>query len=160
MSSLGRPTTLDDEQRNTIASLVASGVSIRQAARFVDTSPRTIQREAQRNDQFRHRLIQAKSEATVHPMQTLHEAARTNWRAALCVAERLDPERFARSNTVTQREANQFATDLVAAIEQGVSDRKARRRVQVAVRRHAGRHAPPLELTHNPQQRRVGTRRK
>jgi hypothetical protein len=125
---MSKPLSLDDAQRDSVCSLVADGFTIRQAAHFNDTTPRTIQREAQRNERFRQRLTKAKSAVTVRPLHTLREAARTNWRAAVCLMERLEPERFANpsANVVSQSEANQFVTHLVAAIEEGVSSQKER----------------------------------
>jgi hypothetical protein len=120
----GHPKALDAEKQKTVCSLVEAGVSLRQAAHFVDCDPKTIRREAQRNDDFRQQLARAKSEASIHPLQTLRQAAKTNWRAALCWMERLDPQRFARHNpkTITQREASQFAVDLAESIERAVSE--------------------------------------
>jgi hypothetical protein len=128
MSATGRPTALDDDKQATVCSLVAAGVSLRQTAHFVDCDPRSIRREAQRDPEFRRRLAKARSEASVHPLQTLRQAAQADWRAALCWMERLDPERFARPNAtvVTQREANRFVGDLIESIEQSVSNPQER----------------------------------
>jgi hypothetical protein len=124
----GRPKALDDDKQATICNLVAAGVSLRQAARFVDCDPNSIRREARRNVEFRRQFAKARSEASIHPMVTLRQAAKTNWRAALCWMERLDPQRFARpdASVVTQRESNQFVTDLVESIERVVSDPRER----------------------------------
>jgi hypothetical protein len=124
MSAAGRPRALNEDNQATVCSLVAAGVSLRQAAEFVDCDARSIRRAAQRNDEFRRQLAKAKSEANIHPLQTLRQAAQTDWRAALRWMERLDPERFARPNAtvVTQREANQFVSDLVESIERVISN--------------------------------------
>src|SRR5262245_9687846 len=98
MATVGRPRALGDDQQDTVCSLVAAGVSVRQAADFLDCDPRSIRREAQRNEDFRRRLAKAKTEARVHPLETLQRAAQTNWRAALNWMERFDPDRFARPN--------------------------------------------------------------
>jgi hypothetical protein len=129
MAERGQPKALDDDKQHTICQLVAAGVTLRQAAGFVDCDPKTIRREAQRNDDFRRRLAKAKSEAAVPPLQTLRQAAKSNWRAALSLMDRLEPNQFARQNTkiITQREANQFAADLVASIERAVSDADERK---------------------------------
>jgi IS30 family transposase len=128
MSDRGQPRALDDEKQKTVCSLVAAGASLRQAAHFVDCDPKTIRREVKRNDDFRCQLAKARSEANIHPLQTLQQAAKTNWRAALSWMERLDPDRFARHDAklITQREANQFALDLVESIERAVSSAKER----------------------------------
>jgi hypothetical protein len=54
----------------------------------------------------------------VHPLQTLHQAAQTNWRAAVKVIE-LDPSRAARGHAsgASKRDVNKFIVTLVEAIE-------------------------------------------
>ena len=129
MSASGRPRALDDQKLKTVCSLVAAGVSLRQAAHFVDCDPQSIRREAARNDDFRAQLAKAKSEANIHPLQTLHQAAKANWRAALSWMERIDPDRFARPDAaiVTKREANQLVADLIDAIERAISSPQERK---------------------------------
>jgi hypothetical protein len=125
----GQPKALDDAKQATVCSLVAAGISLRQAAYFVDCDPKSIRRQAARNDDFRRQLEKAKSEASIQPLQTLRQAAKDDWRAALSWMERIDPDRFTRpdASIITKREANQFAVDLVAAIEKAVSDPQVRR---------------------------------
>jgi IS30 family transposase len=115
--------------QKTVCSLVATGVSLRQAAHFVNCDPKTIRREALRNDDFRRELERAKSEASMQPLATLRRAANSNWRAALCFMERLEPLRFDGHNAkiITQREANHFAIDLVESIQRAVSSPSERK---------------------------------
>ncbi len=124
MSEPGRPKALDDAKQASVCSLVAAGVSLRQVAHFVSCDPKSIRREAERNDRFRAELARAKTEAKIHPLVVLRRAAQTDWRAALCWMERIDPDRFARPDAtqVTKREANQFVRDLVESIDRAVSD--------------------------------------
>jgi hypothetical protein len=122
MSTPGRPKALDHDKRKTVCSLVAAGVSLRQAAHFVGCDPRSIRREAARNGDFRDELAKSKAEALIHPLQTLHQAAQTNWRAALKLME-LGPERAARAApAVTKRDVNQYLAVLIEAIERVVKD--------------------------------------
>jgi hypothetical protein len=129
MSDRGQPRALDPPKQKTICSLVAAGASLRQAARFIDCDPKTIRREAGRNDDFRRELAKARSEATLHPLETLYQAAKTNWRASVTWMERIDPDRFARpdASVVTKREANQFVADLLEAIERAISSPQERK---------------------------------
>lgn len=129
MSTAGRPKVLDEGKQATICSLITAGVSLRQAANFVDCDPNSIRREVQRNDGFRRQLAKAKSEASIQPLETLKRAAKDDWRAALRWMERIDPVRFARPNAsaITQREANRFIDDLVESIERLVSNDRERR---------------------------------
>jgi hypothetical protein len=127
----GRPKSLDEEKQNTVCSLIAAGVSLRQAARFVGCDPKSIRREAHRNGEFRRQLAKARSEAGIHPLQTLHQAAKANWRAALTWMERIDPDRFARpeADIITKREANQFVRDLIQSIDETISNPRERKRL-------------------------------
>jgi hypothetical protein len=124
ISETGRPKTLDDEKLATVCALVAAGISLRKVARFVACDPQTIRREAQRNDHFRNQLAKAKSEATLHPLETLREAAKTNWRAALAWIERLEPDRYAgrRSPAVTKRDVTKYVSTLIDAIDRIVTN--------------------------------------
>jgi hypothetical protein len=124
MSETGRPQALNDDKRAIVCSLMAEGASLRQAARFVECDPNSIRRDAKRNDEFRRQLEKAKSEAKMQPLQTLHEAAKTDWRAALKLMERLEPERFGpKSATIaTKRDVNMFVGCVVEAIDKIVSN--------------------------------------
>jgi hypothetical protein len=118
-----RPNALDDDKRSTICSLVASGVSLRQAAHHIGCDPKSIRREANRNDDFGRQLAKAKSEAKIHPLQTLHQAAQTNWRAALKLMELTAPRSTRRIAPVaTKRDVNFFISTLVEAIERVVKN--------------------------------------
>jgi hypothetical protein len=125
----GRHKILDDDKRSTICSLVASGVSLRQAANYIGCAPKSIRREIERNDEFRARLAKARSEARIHPLDTLRQAASSNWRAALAWMERLEPDRFANptESIVTKREANRFVDELAQSIEEVVENPRQRR---------------------------------
>jgi hypothetical protein len=127
----GQHKALDASKQDAVCNLIAAGVSIRQAARYVECDPKSIRREAARNDDFRRRLDKAKSEASIRPIQTLLEAAQEDWRAALSWMERVDPDRFARPDAavVTKREANKFVADLIEAIEKEVKNPRERERL-------------------------------
>jgi IS30 family transposase len=120
----GRHTALDNEKRSAICSLVAFGVSLRQAANYIGCAPKSIRREIERNDEFRASLAKARSEARMQPLETLRQAAKTNWRAALTWIERLEPDHFANptESIITKREANRFVDELIESIGQAVKD--------------------------------------
>jgi IS30 family transposase len=123
MFNPGQPKALDDKNQKTVCALVAAGATLSQVAQFVGCDPKTIRREARRNDDFRCQLAKAKSDANIHPLQTLQSAAKTNWRAALRYMERLEPGRFSQPNAkiITQCEANKFAAVLIESIERAIS---------------------------------------
>jgi hypothetical protein len=124
-----RAKALDDEKRAAVCSLVAAGVSLRQAAHFLDCDPQSIRREVRRNDDFRQKLAKARAELSVDPLNTLRAAAKTNWRAALSWMERVEPERFARrsSGGASKRDVKLFIGSLVEAIERIVRNESERR---------------------------------
>jgi hypothetical protein len=124
MAATGRPKALNHHKRAIVCSLLAEGASLRQAARCVECDPNSIRRAAKRNDEFRRQLEKAKSEAKVHPLHTLHQAAKTDWRAALKLMERLEPERFGPRSamTATKRDVNMFVGCVVDAIDKIVSN--------------------------------------
>jgi hypothetical protein len=131
MPGPGQPKKLDHTKRAEVCALVAAGVNVREAARFVGCDRKTIHNEARRNHEFHRQLQQARSQAQVHPLRTMHEAAATNWRAAAWWLERLAPEAFAQpaAAVLGQREANKFAADLIEIIERVVSNPLERERL-------------------------------
>jgi len=127
-----RPRKLDDTKQAQLARLVAAGLSIRNAARLVDCDPRTVRSEVRRNRQFALALKRARSQAQVHPLRTMQQAAANNWRAAAWWLERLAPDTFAQSAAAVlgRREANKFVADLIAIIDQAVSNPVERARLE------------------------------
>jgi hypothetical protein len=122
MSQPGRPKKLDQKKRAEVCALVSAGVTVREAARYVGCDRDTIRNEAQRNQHFGRELERARSQARVHPLRTMHDAAAKNWRAAAWWLERLAPDEFAHPGGAVfgQREANRLAADLIEIIEQTV----------------------------------------
>jgi hypothetical protein len=114
---------LDDHKRAELCALIGAGIGLRNAARLVGCSRNTVRNEARRNRQFAHDLNRAKSQAQVHPLRTMQQAATTNWRAAAWWLERLAPESFAQpaAAVLGRREANKFVADLIEIIDRVVS---------------------------------------
>jgi ribosomal protein L12E/L44/L45/RPP1/RPP2 len=94
---IGQP-VLDPFHKQVILRVIGRGYSRPMAARFAGCAVSTIMRTAQRDPQFAADLAQAETLFLGGSLQTLHQAAcqDKNWRAAAWVAERLEPQRFAR----------------------------------------------------------------
>ena len=119
----GRPTVLDDFKRAKICGLIASGVSLKRAARSVGCDPATIRDEAQRNPAFRAELAQFRAEAETMPMKVLRDAAASgNWRAAAWWMQRVESGSGGRhsANVFGKREANRFVGDLIEILDRVV----------------------------------------
>lgn len=95
MPQPGRPRALDEIKRREVCALISAGCSLRRAARYVACSHTTIAREAQQNQDFRDRLRAAETQAQLHPLRAIRQAAATHWRAAAWWLERTQSD-FAR----------------------------------------------------------------
>ena len=95
MPQPGRPRALDEIKRREVCALISAGCSLRRAARYVGCSHTTIAREAKQNQDFRDRLHAAETQAQLHPLRAIRQAAATHWRAAAWWLERTQSD-FAR----------------------------------------------------------------
>ena len=127
----GRPPVLDDVKRNSICALIAYGMSLRAAARYVGCHPSTIRSEARRNQAFREELDRYRMRTQLNPLQAIQAAAKNNWRAAAWMLERLHPSEFTQPtrNSLTQPDARKFVNGLVSLIDRVVRDPIDRQRL-------------------------------
>jgi hypothetical protein len=93
---MSRPRILDAERRIELCNLLASGLSLSEAARGVGCSLRTLRRETDRDDAFRQQISQVLLANRLNPLYHICQAALTDWRAATWLLERFCPEQFAR----------------------------------------------------------------
>ncbi len=93
-----KPTLLDDGKRREISALLTAGYSFTAAAKYVDCSRRTINREIERNPEFAERVRRASIVGQMDALTTVRQAARSDWRAAAWYLERTNPQRFAKRN--------------------------------------------------------------
>lgn len=126
-----RPRKLDETKRAQLCAMVAAGVHVHTAARLMGCNRNTVHNEARRNRQFARALKRAKSQAQIHPLRTMQQAATTNWRAAAWWLERLAPETFAQpvAAVLGKREANKFVADLIRIIDETVNSPVERARM-------------------------------
>jgi hypothetical protein len=83
----GRPKSLDSEAKKCICALVAQGFSIKQAATYVACHRETIRNERRRDPRFDANLQRALAMADIQPLDLIHRAAKTSWRAAAWLVE-------------------------------------------------------------------------
>jgi len=143
MSSPGRPRMLDEMNRREICALVSAGDSLAGAAQYVGCSVRTIRREAERNEQFGHKLREAELAARLAPLKAMRKATETHWRAAAWMLERTRPEQFG-PNALGPKELKTLARDLVRIVREEINDPMVLHLVQDRVRAtidYAMRHA-------------------
>ena len=131
MAKIGRPRVLDDDKRNQVCGLVASGCGMGHAARHVGCSARTVRREALRNPAFGEKLRRAQLSAQLQPMSALRSAASKDWRAAAWLLERTHPDEFARRDpaSLSTDSLSAAVDNLLEAIIEEVDDPAARTRV-------------------------------
>jgi hypothetical protein len=112
----GRPRKLSTDKQGEICALLHSGCTLAAAARYVDCSVLTIQREAGRNQEFCEKLRLARYSAELTPIHTLRNAAREDWRVAAWLLERTQPHNYA------QRAASAFSPQEVAELLERVCE--------------------------------------
>jgi IS30 family transposase len=122
--STGRPRSLDEVKQGEICALVASGVSLRAAALYVGCDRSTIRREERRNEQFAENLRRSEMQAEYFPLQKMHDACHTHWRAAAWMLERTRPEQYARvaANLVKLETVHDLVERLVEVIAEELAE--------------------------------------
>jgi hypothetical protein len=96
MAEPGRPRVLDEIKRSQVVALIASGYGLVGAAKYVGCDPRSIRREAQRDDAFDLELREAEKQAKLCPLEAIRHKAHTHWRAAAWLLERTEPKQFSK----------------------------------------------------------------
>ena len=122
--SRGRPRTLDDAKRREICALVAGGCGLREAAKYVRCSIKTIRREADRIPEFHDQLRRSEMYAQLSPLRAMQQAVGTHWRAAAWMLERAFPERFARRDPIAfgSQQARRLLAETLDVINSEVPD--------------------------------------
>jgi hypothetical protein len=89
-------TVLDNQKRWQVITLIANGSSRRVAADYVDCSPATITRTADRDPDFAAQLARAEQNLEIDLLRSLRAAAQKEryWRAAAWLLERKNREDF------------------------------------------------------------------
>jgi hypothetical protein len=100
MATPGRPCVLDDKKRTIILALLKSGCSRTTAAISVGCHPKTILNTAKRDPEFAERLAMAENVAEFIHLENINKAGKEMkyWRASAWMLERIDPDRFGKSD--------------------------------------------------------------
>lgn len=132
----GRPRRLDDAKRQIVCAMISSGCGLRDAARYVQCSVRTIRREAERNPAFDNELRRSEVHAKLSPLRAMQHAISTHWRAAAWFLERAFPERFAKPErgAFGARQARQLLEEVLRIFSSEVADAVHYDRVERRVR--------------------------
>jgi IS30 family transposase len=88
MTKNGRPQILDETKKKQIIALISSGLSMREAARYVRCSASTIANEANRDKEFDEELAQAGVNSQLRALTRIIDAGKTSWRANAWFLER------------------------------------------------------------------------
>jgi hypothetical protein len=131
MSINGRPRILDDVKRGQICALLSAGCGLNAAARYIGCSTVTIRREAIRNQAFRLELRESQVRAQLNPLRAMQNAAKTHWRAAAWMLERIDPEQFDRRRNADcrPRQLHEIVEAIVQSAVDEIDDDKLRDRI-------------------------------
>jgi hypothetical protein len=137
MAEVGRPPALDDTSRREIAAVLSTGCSVRVAANFVGCSRTTIYRELANNPVFYDQVRHLQVANLLGPLKTIQEAARTNWRAAAWLTERLNPQDFGRRHPemVDPEDAQLAAHVAMREIKEVIDDPKTLRKLSRRIQR-------------------------
>jgi len=129
MSRTGRPRALDDLKQRDVCTLTTLGFTLENVARFVGCAASTIRRELGRNPAFLEKYRQAQLGCELGPLNTIRQAALTNWRAGVWFLERINPHAFVKKNVryITQEQLQLFMEKIVTEFT-GNDDSKQHRR--------------------------------
>lgn len=129
---MARPRSLSESKQHEICAMLACGCTFEAAARYACCNVVTIRREARRNPDFHERLRQATIQAQVTPVNVLHDAASSDWRAAAWLLERTDPGRFAKrsAKTFTEAEVADLLGRLYDIVRREVPSKERRLRIK------------------------------
>jgi hypothetical protein len=85
-----RPGAIDDFARGRLVTLLAMGLSIRQAAAAVGVSHTAVRKELKRNPELTAQLAAAREHARLEPLLVIIRESKRSWRAATWLMKYLD----------------------------------------------------------------------
>ena len=135
MAKRGRPIAMDDVNKNTFLALTTFGLKLDEAADRIGFAPVTVRRALGSDAKFKTDYRNARFRSVAKVLETLHAAARENWKAATWYAERVLPEHFAKRSPrhITLETANSMYREVLrevrSVLPRGESRRLAMRRL-------------------------------
>ncbi len=128
----GRPRVLDEAKKREICALVAAGASITRASRYVGCSDETIANEKRRDPAFAEKLCRAEMEAEMEPINSIRQKARSNWRAAAFLLNRLsdDQKKAIMSTEFKQQSLRDFRLAFLTRLHEEIPDVDQRHRIK------------------------------
>lgn len=142
---MSKATLLDWKKQKVVIAILSIGCSRRTAARYIGSTPASIQQTAKKDSKFAEALCQAEKNAEIEFMKCVHSAAQQEryWKAATWMLERLNPEDFGRRmpESMPPAEVAKIITRLAEIVVEEVKHpelrKKILRRVEDVIRSHA-----------------------
>lgn len=106
----GRPKVIDAEMKVRIATLMGTGLSLRQAAACLGIAHTTIARAVDDDPEFKHDVDLARTRATLHPLACILRESGKNWKAAVWLLEHLSKVAYQEKTPLEKAEANVRST--------------------------------------------------
>ncbi len=118
----GRPKVIDAEMKGRIATLMGTGLSLRQAAACLGIAHTTISRAVADDPELKHDVDVARTRATLHPLACILRESGKNWKAAVWLLEHLNTVTFQEKSPLEKAEQN-AAISVVAMLQQEITPR-------------------------------------
>jgi hypothetical protein len=119
----GRPTVIDAELKAKIATLMGTGLSLRQAAAFLGISHPTISKAIQGDPELKEEVELARTRATLHPLACILRESGKNWKAAVWLLEHLHKVAY-HEKTPLEKAEHGIETRVVMALEDELKPRR------------------------------------
>lgn len=133
MTTRGRRTRLDEDQRREILAMVELGACRGTAARSANCSPVTLARTCAHEPDFSRQLERAEAQHEILLLRQLQAAAseEKNWRACAWWLEHAYAERYGtrKADSIGRADATRTLEQLAALLLEAVPDRRARQTI-------------------------------
>jgi hypothetical protein len=137
-SRLGRKHVFDDFLRGRLVSLLAMGLSIRQAGAALGLSHNAVWKELKRNPELKEQVTAARFQAQIEPLLVILRESKRSWRAATWVVNFLQKQIREREETPDEsreRRDAEFEESIVRSEESSLAAEERRKARQQAERR-------------------------
>jgi hypothetical protein len=118
----GRPKVVDAEMKGRIATLMGTGLSLRQTAAFLGIAHTTISRALADDPELKQEVDFARTRATLHPLACILRESGRNWKAAVWLLDHLKGVAYQEKTPLEKAEAG-AAANIQSALEQEIKPR-------------------------------------